>query len=151
MAHGIIKLSTPSNKMTEWMKHVKATMKQNPGKSLAEVLKMAKKTYKKKRGGADETMKGGFLVKVGGASCMGGRRRRHTRKHRGGQLFGFGQADGTLSDGNGRMTPIGSVADASQGGLTTTALPEPVRAAQLTPAPAGGRRRHRKTRRHSRK
>lgn len=141
--------------MTAWMKHVKATMKHNPGKSLAEVLKMAKKTYKKK-GGAEEPKVGGFLVKVGGAGCMpGGRRRRHTKKHRGGQLFGFGEGGGTVSDGNGRMTPVGSVADVAQGGLTTNALAEPVRAAQLTPASGGrrsktssGRRHRRKTRKH---
>lgn len=134
------------------MKHVKATMKHNPGKSLADVLKMAKKTYKKK-GGAEEPKVGGVLVK------MGGRRRRHTRKHRGGQLYGFGQLAGTLSDGNGRMTPVGSVADAAQGGLTTSALTESVRAAQLTPggppSPASGGRRSKTSsggrRRHTKK
>lgn len=34
-------------KPTAWNKHVTATMKANKGKSLKEVLKMAKKTYKK--------------------------------------------------------------------------------------------------------
>ena len=34
-----------------WMAHVKATMRANKGKPLSAVLKMAKKTYKKKKGG----------------------------------------------------------------------------------------------------
>ena len=38
-------------KRSKWMTHVKATMKANKGKSLMEVLKMAKKTYKKTGGG----------------------------------------------------------------------------------------------------
>ena len=40
-----------------WMAHVKATMRANKGKSLKQVLKLAKKTYKKKshRGGASLT------------------------------------------------------------------------------------------------
>lgn len=128
------------------MAHLKATMRQNPGMSLAKAMKAAKKTYK--RGGADENKVGGMLVKVGGSACMAAGRRRKTRKHRkhrGGQLYGFGENNGTLSDGNGRMTPVGSVADQSN---TTVALPEPVRAAQLTPASSGGRRRRRHTRRH---
>ena len=33
--------------MSEWLKHVKATMKKNAGKPLKEVLKIAKSTYKK--------------------------------------------------------------------------------------------------------
>lgn len=130
--------------MSKWMAHLKATMKKHPGMSLADAMKAAKKTYKKK-GGSEEPKVGGYLVKVGGAGCMpGGRRRRHTKKHRGGQLYGFGEQDGTISDGNGRMTPVGSVADVAQGGNTTVALAEPVRAAQLTPASGGRRRRHTK-------
>jgi hypothetical protein len=41
-------------KRSAWMSHVKKTMKANKGKSLMQVLKMAKKTYKKtaKRGGS---------------------------------------------------------------------------------------------------
>jgi hypothetical protein len=34
--------------MTEWIKHVMATKKANPGKSLKDILKMASRTYKKK-------------------------------------------------------------------------------------------------------
>lgn len=33
--------------MNIWLQHVKKTMKENPDKSLKDVLKMAKKTYKK--------------------------------------------------------------------------------------------------------
>ena len=33
--------------MSNWLSHVKSTMKANPGKALKDVLKMAKKTYKK--------------------------------------------------------------------------------------------------------
>lgn len=137
----LLNFSTPSNKMSKWMAHLKATMRQNPGMSLAKAMKAAKKTYK--RGGADKV--GGYLVKVGGAACMAAGKRRKTRKHRGGQLYGFGESGGTLSDGNGRMTPVGSVADQTN---TTVALPEPVRAAQLTPAASGGRRRRHTRRRH---
>jgi hypothetical protein len=39
---------------TEWMKHVKKTMKEHKGVSLSDVLKMAKKTYKKQKGGDGE-------------------------------------------------------------------------------------------------
>jgi hypothetical protein len=61
-------------KRSAWMSHVKKTMKANKGKSLMQVLKMAKKTYKKTRRG------GG--VASGAADLMGGRRRR-SRKTRG--------------------------------------------------------------------
>lgn len=33
--------------MSNWLAHVKSTMKANPGKALKDVLKMAKSTYKK--------------------------------------------------------------------------------------------------------
>ncbi len=33
--------------MSNWLKHVKSTMKANPGKALKDILKMAKSTYKK--------------------------------------------------------------------------------------------------------
>ncbi len=72
-------------KRSAWMSHVKQTMKANKGKSLMQVLKMAKKTYKKtaKRGGA-----GGVAATAGsvsGDAPTGGRRRtrksKKTRKH----------------------------------------------------------------------
>jgi hypothetical protein len=55
-------------KRSAWMAHVKKTMKANKGKSLSQVLKMAKKTYKK-------TAKGGGLSPL---PLSGGRR--HSRK-----------------------------------------------------------------------
>jgi hypothetical protein len=33
--------------MSNWLAHVKSTMKANPGKALKDILKMAKSTYKK--------------------------------------------------------------------------------------------------------
>ncbi len=36
-----------AKKVNPWLEHVKKTKKQNPGKSLKEVIMMAKKTYKK--------------------------------------------------------------------------------------------------------
>lgn len=44
-------------KRSAWMTHVKATMKAHKGKSLSEVLKMAKKTYKKSAKGGRKTRK----------------------------------------------------------------------------------------------
>lgn len=123
-------------------------MKKHPGMSLGDAMKAAKKTYK--RGGAEgEEVKGGNLVKTGGYLVKVGGRRRKTRKHRGGQLYGFGELGGTTSDGSGQMTHVKSVADVAQNTPNTTyGLAEPVRSAQLTPA--GGRRRKtaKKTRRH---
>jgi hypothetical protein len=127
----------------KWMDHLKATMKKHPGMDLGEAMKAAKKTYKKHGGGLLDTAmpvnqetgplvntKGaveGFLVKTGG-------RRRHRKTHKGGQLYGFGESGGTLSDGNGRMIPTGSVADAA-----------------ATVPKTGGRRHRRHSRRHTRR
>ena len=62
-------------KRSAWMSHVKKTMKANKGMKLMQVLKLAKKTYKK--GGAAEE-----VAPTGGAAltpaAVGGRRR--TRK-----------------------------------------------------------------------
>lgn len=60
-------------KRSAWMTHVKKTMRANKGKSLSQVLKMAKKTYKK------------VTAKKGGAALSplplsGGRRHRKTKK-----------------------------------------------------------------------
>lgn len=74
-------------KRSAWMSHVKRTMKANKGKSLMQVLKMAKKTYKK-------SMKGGNApvdaapeapeseAPAAEAPKMGGRRGRKTRKNK---------------------------------------------------------------------
>jgi hypothetical protein len=87
--------------MTEWMTLVKHEMKK--GLSLKDAMKEAKKHYHPSK----KTQKGGVLVKVGG------KRRVTRRKQRGGQLYGFGEGGGSLADGNGRITPVGSVADAA--------------------------------------
>jgi hypothetical protein len=47
------KAPAEGGKRSAWMTHVKKTMKANKGMKLMQVLKLAKKTYKKsKRGGA---------------------------------------------------------------------------------------------------
>ncbi len=45
------KTGTVGGKRSAWLAHVKKTMKAHKGKSLKQVLKMAKKTYKKTRRG----------------------------------------------------------------------------------------------------
>ncbi len=71
--------STPMDggKRSAWMTHVKKTMKANKGKSLMQVLKMAKKTYKK-------SMKGG-AASLSPSPLSGGKKTRKaskkTRKH----------------------------------------------------------------------
>lgn len=90
--------------MTEWMTLVKHEMKK--GLSLKDAMKEAKKHY-------HPTKKGGALVRVGG-------KRRHTKKQRGGTLYGFGEGGGSLHGGIGRMTPVGSVADAQRAGRRRT-------------------------------
>lgn len=64
-------------KRSAWMSHVKKTMKANKGKSLKQVLKLAKKTYKKtaKRGGSSITPTNIVGTTVGG-------RRKKTRKNK---------------------------------------------------------------------
>jgi hypothetical protein len=49
---------TMGGKRNAWMTHLKKTMRANKGKSLSQVMKLAKKTYKKtaKRGGAYSPM-----------------------------------------------------------------------------------------------
>ena len=77
----------------KWLTHVKATMKAHKGKSFGDVLKMAKKTYKKgKMSGGSE----GGVIAAGGptgafpeAAPAGGRRRsRRGRKSRRGTRRG---------------------------------------------------------------
>jgi len=71
---------------TAWMAHVKATMRANKGLKLKQVLKLAKKTYKK-------GMRGGSLVTTPlplnqeGAGRRRGRSRatRRSRRYRGGE------------------------------------------------------------------
>ncbi len=68
--------SEGGRRRTPWMAHVKATMKSHKGMKLKQVLKLAKKTYKKsfKRGGAVLTP----LPLTGGRKT---RRRATGRKH----------------------------------------------------------------------
>ncbi len=72
-------------KRSAWMSHVKKTMKAHKGMKLMQVLKLAKKTYKKSGGGVAETAAsvGGRRRRRGGQDeevAMGGRRR--TRKNK---------------------------------------------------------------------
>lgn len=65
-------------KKTAWMAHVKATMRAHKGLKLKQVLKLAKKTYKK-------TMRGGRAVitpEFVQGPAVGGRRRRGSRRSR---------------------------------------------------------------------
>jgi hypothetical protein len=57
---------TMGGKRNAWMAHLKKTMRANKGKSLSQVMKMAKKTYKK-------TKRGGGVAST--AATVGGRRR----------------------------------------------------------------------------
>ena len=76
-------VSPAGGKRSAWMMHVKKTMKAHKGMKLMQVLKMAKKTYKK-------GMRGGFTSSAGsGAStaadvssgpAVGGRRRSRKSK-----------------------------------------------------------------------
>lgn len=63
-------------KKTAWMTHVKATMRANKGMKLMQVLKMAKKTYKKGMRG------GGSGATLALTPSQAGGRRRGTRKTR---------------------------------------------------------------------
>lgn len=74
--------TTGGRRKTAWMTHVKATMRAHKGLKLKQVLKLAKKTYKKtaKRGGG---VAGGLSpMTVGGETQSAGRRRgRSGRRH----------------------------------------------------------------------
>ena len=66
---------------TAWMAHVKATMRAHKGLKLKQVLKLAKKTYKKTmRGGGSAG--GGVAGGTSPSPISGGRRRRGTRRSR---------------------------------------------------------------------
>jgi len=91
--------------MSNWLDHVKKTMSVNPGKPLKDILKMAKKTYKKgasvasyavsgkKATGRKSRKTGRKSKKVGRKSKKGGmshhtggkkhhrRTKRHSRRH----------------------------------------------------------------------
>ena len=77
---------------TEWMKHVKETMKAHKGAALSDVLKMAKKTYKKQKGGEVAPFSESYDLTFAGpnnaspsapirdAAPVGGRRRKTSKK-----------------------------------------------------------------------
>jgi hypothetical protein len=67
-------------KRSKWLAHVKKTMKAHKGKSLKQVLKMAKKTYK---GGSGPAYLSPVPVGQETGSISGGRRRRSTRRRTG--------------------------------------------------------------------
>ncbi len=70
-------------KKTAWMAHVKATMRAHKGLKLKQVLKLAKKTYKKKsmRGGSQGEILTPFPL------AGAGRSRRGTRRSRRGGMY----------------------------------------------------------------
>jgi hypothetical protein len=65
-------------KRSKWLSHVKKTMRANKGKSLKQVLKMAKKTYK---GGAAEGYAAPSAAST--AAVVGGRRRKGGKTRKG--------------------------------------------------------------------
>lgn len=96
-------------KRSAWIKHVMKHKK--PGMSLGEAMKAAKKSWK---GGADAEPAGGVTesapAPLAGGMLQGtvaGGRRRKTRKHKGGALYGFAGgpytgsplADGAVANG----------------------------------------------------
>ena len=69
--------ATTGGKRSAWMSHVKKTMKANKGMKLMQVLKLAKKTYKKTGGALSPSP-----VEAGPAATGGRRRTRKTKKSR---------------------------------------------------------------------
>ena len=72
-------------KRSAWMSHVKKTMKANKGKSLMQVLKMAKKTYKKGMKGGNAPVDAAPeapAAEAPAAEATTGGRRRKTRKNK---------------------------------------------------------------------
>ena len=67
-------------KRSAWMTHVKATMKSHKGMKLMQVLKLAKKTYKKSKKGGGSTITPNTYGAEGGRRRRNGKTRR-TRKH----------------------------------------------------------------------
>ncbi len=69
-------------KKTAWMAHVKATMRAHKGLKLKQVLKLAKKTYKKsmRGGGAGNPITPDFLQLGAGRRRRSGRGTRRSRR-----------------------------------------------------------------------
>lgn len=85
------------HKSNSWLAHVKATMKLHPGKSFKQVLKIAKKTYKRSQSQSSsqsqsQSQSGGKRRK----GCKGGKGRKGTRKGQyggsGGKMAGVGES-----------------------------------------------------------
>lgn len=73
--------TTDGGKRSAWMSHVKKTMKVHKGMKLMQVLKLAKKTYKKSRKGGASAGPGATT-----AAAVGGKRRtRKAKKSRSGR------------------------------------------------------------------
>lgn len=73
--------STKRGPPSDWMRHVKETLKANKGMKLGAALKMASKTFKRKGGAlspAPVTGGGGGVASTAGA--VGGRRTRKAKK-----------------------------------------------------------------------
>ena len=73
-------------KRSAWMTHVKKTMRAHKGMKLMQVLKLAKKTYKKsRRGGAASSAPTGVAAGAspltGGKTRKGRSRKGRSRKH----------------------------------------------------------------------
>ena len=74
--------------MSNWLAHVKSTMKANPGKALKDVLKMAKSTYKKGTAAVGKAVKASVKSakkttrSVRKTLRVGGGKKTKTMKHR---------------------------------------------------------------------
>ena len=66
-------------KRSKWLSHVKKTMRANKGKSLKQVLKMAKKTYKGGAALSPAEYSGAAAPKTGGRKTR--KSRKGGRKH----------------------------------------------------------------------
>ena len=78
------------HKGNSWLAHVKATMKLNRGKSFKQVLKMAKKSYKKSQ--SQSSSQSGGKLRKGGKGSKGGKGK-GTRKGQYGGSGGNGAGD----------------------------------------------------------
>lgn len=78
-----------SHKGNSWLAHVKATMKLNRGKSFKQVLKMAKKSYKKSQSqSSSQSQSGGKRRKSKGGKGKGTRKGQYGGS--GGKVAGVG-------------------------------------------------------------
>ena len=71
-----------ARKLNAWMKHVMSERSRHPGKSFKDVLKLAKKTYKKSPVEKGEPTRKRRRRRRKGKHTRHRRRKRHTRKKR---------------------------------------------------------------------